>query len=166
LWKEFQMPKRNDDEVSGAELARLWGVSDRTVREVTKAGIAVRVGRGRYARDASTRRYCEHLRKAAAQRGDPTSLEDLRAAKLRLATEQADKLAIANARERGELLAASEVEREWSDILRMVSAGMLTVPARVGARLPDLGRHDIGVIDEEIRERLTELGERKDGAEK
>jgi phage terminase Nu1 subunit (DNA packaging protein) len=158
------MPKRNaDDEVSGAELARLWGISDRLIREMVKAGIVVRVGRGQYAREASTRRYCEHLRKAAAQRGDPTSLEDLRAAKLRLATEQADKLAIANATRRNELLEASAVEAEWSGILRSVSAGMLTVPARVGARLPNLTRHDIGTIDEEIRARLTELGEGKDG---
>jgi phage terminase Nu1 subunit (DNA packaging protein) len=158
------MTKRNaDDDVSGAELARLWGVSDRLIRDMAKAGIVVRVGRGRYAREKSTQRYCEQLRKAATQRGNPASLEDLRAAKLRLATEQADKLAIANAARRNELLEAAEVEREWSDILRTVSAGMLTVPARVGARLPDLGRHAIGIIDEEIRARLTDLGEGKDG---
>jgi terminase small subunit / prophage DNA-packing protein len=158
------MPKRNaDDEVSGAKLAGLWGVSDRSIRDMAKAGIAVRTDRGRYAREASTRRYCEHLRKAATQRGDPTSLEDLRAAKLRLATEQADKLAIANAARRGELLEAASVEREWASILRGVSTGMLTVPARVGARLPNLTRHDISIIDEEIRGRLTELGGGEDG---
>jgi terminase small subunit / prophage DNA-packing protein len=158
------MTKRNADaDVSAADLARLWGVSDRTVRELAAAGIAVRTGRGLYAREKSTQRYCEHLRKSADQRGEPTSLEELRAAKLRLATEQADKLAIANATRRNELLEASAVEAEWSSILRSVSAGMLTVPARVGARLPNLGRHDIGIIDEEIRERLTGLGEGKDG---
>jgi terminase small subunit / prophage DNA-packing protein len=154
-----KMPKRNEsDNVSAAELARLWGVSDRSIREMAKAGIVVRTDRGRYAREKSTQRYCEHLRKAAAQRGDPTSLEDLRAAKLRLATEQADKLSIANAVRRGELLEAAEVERGWSGILRGVSAGMLTVTAQCGVRLPHLTRADLAVIDGLIRARLTELG--------
>jgi len=37
------------------------------------------------------------------------------------------------AQARGSLLDAEAVEREWSDVLGMVRAGMLAVPSRAGA---------------------------------
>ncbi len=37
------------------------------------------------------------------------------------------------ARLRGELVEASAVEAEWSDVLRIVRAGMLALPSRVAA---------------------------------
>lgn len=59
---------------------------------------------------------------------------------------------------RGELLDAAAVEREWSDVLRQVRAGMLAVTSRVRSRLPHLTSHDATVIDREIRDALTALG--------
>jgi phage terminase Nu1 subunit (DNA packaging protein) len=50
------------------------------------------------------------------------------------------------------------VQAEWSDILRIVRAGMLAVPSRVAARLPHLSRSDVAEIDAEIRAALNELG--------
>jgi phage terminase Nu1 subunit (DNA packaging protein) len=66
-------------------------------------------------------------------------------------------LAFKNAAARGELLDAGAVEREWSDILRCVRAGMLAVPSRAGARLPHLTPHDVAEIDTEVRDVLTEI---------
>ena len=85
------------------------------------------------------------LAKAATDRG-------------RLAAAQADKVELANARQRGSLVDAEAVEREWSDILRAVRAGMLAVPSRVAARLPHLTPHDVSEIDAEVRAVLSELG--------
>jgi phage terminase Nu1 subunit (DNA packaging protein) len=145
--------------VTAAELARTLDLSEASVHNYTRQGIIVRTGRGRYLREESIRRFVQHQRaQIEAARGGTDSATALRAEKIRLAAVQADKIAIANARERGELLVASEVEREWSDILRSVSVGMLTVAAQCGQKLPHLSRSDVVVIDGEIRAKLTELG--------
>jgi len=81
----------------------------------------------------------------------------------RLAHAQADLAEQKLARQRGSLLEAEAVEREWSDVLRTVRAGMLAVPSRVAQRLPHLSAHDVSEIDAEIRVVLIELGVR-DGA--
>ena len=76
----------------------------------------------------------------------------------RLAHAQADLAEIKAARQRGSLLEAEAVEREWSDVLRTVRAGMLAVPSRVAQRLPHLTAHDVSEIDAEIRTVLAEIG--------
>ena len=63
-----------------------------------------------------------------------------------------------NARQRGSLLEAEAVEREWGDILRTVRAGMLALPSRVAQRLPHLTAHDVSEIDAEVRAVLAEIG--------
>jgi terminase small subunit / prophage DNA-packing protein len=150
---------RSEQDLAGAAvLARWLGVTDKTVRELANAGIAVRAKRGLYRLEESVRRYCEHIRRTAAQRGGEASLAKMRDQRIRIAKEQADALALKNGAMRGELLDAKAVEREWSETLRGVRAGMLAVPSRAGARLPHLTPHDIAEIDAEVRAVLTELG--------
>jgi phage terminase Nu1 subunit (DNA packaging protein) len=60
---------------------------------------------------------------------------------------------------RGELVPAADVESAWAAILLEVRAGMLAVADRVGARLGDLTPAHLAIIDSEIREALTALGE-------
>lgn len=86
------------------------------------------------------------LAKATAERGR------LAAAQANLAELKARKMA-------GELVEASEVEREWADMLRTVRAGMLAVPQRVAQRCPMLDAHTVAEIDAEIRAVLKEIGE-------
>jgi phage terminase Nu1 subunit (DNA packaging protein) len=52
---------KNVTSVSAEELADLFGVTDRTVRQLAEDGIAVRVGHGRYDAEASTTNYIHHL---------------------------------------------------------------------------------------------------------
>ena len=104
------------------------------------------------------RRYCEHIRRTASQRGGEASLATLRDERIRIAKEQADALALKNAAVRGRTLDAGAVEAEWSSVLRNVRAGMLAVSSRAGARLPHLTAHDIAEIDAEVRAVLTEIG--------
>ena len=61
----------------------------------------------------------------------------------RLAHAQADLAEIKAARQRGLLLEAEAVEREWSAVLRGVRAGLLALPSRVAQRLPHLTPHDV-----------------------
>jgi phage terminase Nu1 subunit (DNA packaging protein) len=108
-------------------------------------------GRGRPAKPA------EHKPRNRAATTDPEYL----AAKIKLANEQAEKIAVQNAAARKDLLPAKAVEAEWASILRDVRAGMLALPSRIQQRLPHLTGHDIAKIDREIRDalRLIALGE-------
>ncbi len=142
---------------SPSTIARWFGVTEKSVRELAKAGILVRAGRGQYRLEESARRYCEHIRRTASQRGGEASLATLWDERIRIAKEQADALALKNAAARGEMLDAGDVEAEWSGVLRTVRARMLAVPSRAGARLPHLTAHDIAEIDAEVRAVLTEL---------
>jgi hypothetical protein len=92
-WKFTMGPQPRSspsDLVSGLALARWLGVTDKTVRELAKAGIAVRGGRGLYKLEESVRRYCEHVRRTASQRGGEASLAKMRDERIRIAKEQAD----------------------------------------------------------------------------
>ncbi|PZU85023.1 MAG: DNA packaging protein [Shinella sp.] len=81
----------------------------------------------------------------------------LTAEKTRLAKEQADAVELRNAVLRRDLVKASEVEREWSGILRKVRSGILAVPSRVRQQLAHLTAHDAAVIEAEIRLVLEDL---------
>ena len=77
------------------------------------------------------RRYCEHVRRTASQRGGEASLAALRDERIRIAKEQADALALKNAEARGELLDAKAVEAEWASVLRTVRIGRASCRERV-----------------------------------
>ncbi|PYF11025.1 phage terminase Nu1 subunit (DNA packaging protein) [Rhodobacter viridis] len=137
------------------ELAALTRLSLSQVRTKAREGIFLRSARARYDVAESVGRYIEHLRKIAANRDAPSN--DLKAEKLRLAREQADKLAIANAAARGELVEADAVTREWASILRDLRNALLAVPSRCGAALPHLTATDIATLEREIRTALEGL---------
>jgi phage terminase Nu1 subunit (DNA packaging protein) len=142
--------------ISGPDLAGLLGVGESTIRALAGEGRLVKLARGRFDRDASVRRYCEHLRAVAAGRGGPSGVESLTAERARLAREQADGHALKNAVSRGELLPAERVTATWRATLADVRARMLAVPSRVGARLGHLTRDDVAAIEAEVRDALRE----------
>lgn len=145
--------------VTAGELAGLIGVSPRSITDLAKRGIVYWADKGGgFDMSRSVRGYCEHLRKLAAGRGGEVAIATATAERARLAKEQADHIALKNARERGALLDARVVEREWSEILRNVRAGLLAVPSRAAQRLPHLNMHDVVEIDAQIRDVLAELG--------
>jgi phage terminase Nu1 subunit (DNA packaging protein) len=139
-----------------AELADFLGLATASVRDLARNGTAIKTGRGRYDVRQSTGRYIARLRDHASKAGRPVN-SDLAAEKLRLAKEQADKLELSNQAARRELLPASEVEREWSEILRHLRAAILALPSRIGQRVPALTQTDLAAIDGEIRDLLGEL---------
>jgi len=141
---------------STASIAALLGVTTRTVTELAQKGVISRAGRGLFPVAESVRGYVAHLREQAAGRTASATLTDERT---RLAREQADKVAMANAVARGEMLPARQVQSEWASILRDVRAGLLAVASRCGSNLPHLTQHDVASIDAEIRSALEALAD-------
>lgn len=136
-------------------MAALMRLSLSQVRTKAREGLFVRCARGRYDVAASVGNYVEHLRAVASRSGGrpPSGGEgdDLRAEKLRLTRAQADKEETRVARERGELVQADAVSREWASILRDLRNALLAVPSRCGATLPHLTATDAAIFDREIR---------------
>jgi terminase small subunit / prophage DNA-packing protein len=143
--------------VSTDELARLLGISDRQVRELARDGTIIRKSRGLFDLNASVARYAARLRDAASGRGGETVQTTLATQRARLAQEKADAEAMKNAKSRGDLIDAKEVERAWAEILRDVRSRMLAVPNRLQQRLAHLTANDTHEIDVEIREALEAL---------
>jgi phage terminase Nu1 subunit (DNA packaging protein) len=148
----------NDQTINAAGLAVLFGVSDRVIREHTASGMLVKTGES-YALIPNVPTYCAHLRKLAMMRGGgEAAIATATVERGRLAKAQADHVETKNAKARGDLVAATDVEAEWTGIMRTVRAGMLAVPSRVSQRLPHLTAHDVSEIDREVREVLTAMG--------
>jgi phage terminase Nu1 subunit (DNA packaging protein) len=100
--------------------------------------------------------YIEHLRAVASRSGGRPSADgdDLKAERLRLTRAQADKEETRVARERGELVPAEAVSREWASILRDLRNALLAVPSRCAATLPHLTATDSAYFEREIRKAL------------
>jgi phage terminase Nu1 subunit (DNA packaging protein) len=145
--------------VSGLELAEWLGVSRQTVAELASAGVVVRVGRGKFELKKSVTAYCNKMRlQVTGRAGGEKAAAGAAAERCRLAKEQADKIAIANAKARGELVEASAVEAEWCGVLRALRAGLLVIPSRAAGRCPHLTPFDVAQIDAEVRAVLMSVG--------
>lgn len=142
--------------VSAVVMSEMLGVSKRSISEFGERGIIKRIARNQYALQQSVKLYCEHLRTVAAGRGGDSS-QELNVERARLFREQADNTALKNAELRKELVPAVDVEREWSDVLRKVRAGILAVTSRVRAAA-GLTAAQAVELDGELRRVLTELG--------
>ena len=141
------------DDVTTADLAAFLGISARAVAGLGQRGITVKAGPGRWRLQESVARYCDDLRRQAKGKGG----EGAAVERGRLASAQADLVALRVAKQRGELLDAKAVEAEWTDVLRTVRSGLLAVPSRVGARLPHLSPSEVAEVDREVRAALAEL---------
>lgn len=144
--------------IGGSDLCDLWGITPGALSGLVKRGIAVRLGHDSYDLTASTSAYIAHLRGTASGRGGEEQVFTLTGERARLARAQADAQELKNATLRGELVQASEVEREWSDTLRALRSQLLALPSRIRADLGHLSASDVAQIDRIMRDTLAELG--------
>lgn len=144
--------------MTGGELSMLLGLASARVLDLARDGVMVRVSRGRFDVRKSLHNYLARLRDGAKLGGKAGPVTDeLKAEKLRLARQQADKIELHNAASRGEMVRAADVEREWANVLRDVRSTMLSVPSRVGSKLAHLSAHDIATVEAEIKAALEGL---------
>ncbi|KIN73272.1 DNA packaging protein [Sulfitobacter guttiformis] len=144
--------------VGGKDLCALFDISPAALTDLKKRGLAVHLSHDCYDLTATTRAYVQHLRSMAAGWGTGDQAVTLTNERARLAKEQADAQAIKNAKLRGELVEASDVERTWGDALRQLRARILAVPSRMRSDLPDIDPQTIDAIDRALRSILTEVG--------
>lgn len=144
--------------IGGKDLCALFDLSPAALTDLKKRGIAVHLAHDSYDLTATTRAYVQHLRGMAAGWGTGDQAANLTSERARLAKEQADAQAIKNAKLRGELVEASEVERTWADALRQLRARIMAVPSRLRSELPDIDPQVIDAMDRALRTTLTEVG--------
>lgn len=147
--------------IGGKDLCQLLGISSGALSELKSKGIAVHIGHDAYDLERTVNGYVKHLREVAAGWGTGEKANQLTAERARLAKEQADAQALKNAKARGELVDAAEIERGWADLLRQVRARFLAVPPRLRQVL-DLSPRDAEIVDRELRDALSELGNADD----
>lgn len=131
------------DELSLAQLATLTGRPASTVHEWTARGLkSVKRGRHRIVRTADLIRFL-------AARDEPGSQRE------RLAKEQADKIALENARRRGELILVEHVEELFTTLAAELAARHDAVPGRVANEFA--GISDAAVIRQRLLDEMREV---------
>lgn len=141
-----------DPVVTRAEIARRLGLSTRTIGDHAAHGRLVKAGGG-YLLWASVRALVAYQAEALAGRN--TEVQQARS-RLGLAKARMAELKLAEAE--GRLVDAEEVLQAWAGMCLQARNRILAVPKRLGMLLGHLGKMEIGVIDRELREALTELG--------
>lgn len=152
----------NKGETAGV-LAEWLDCDEATIRNYAKAGHVRRVSRGLYALRESVIGVVHHLRGTAAGRGGADGVASLTAARTRLATEQADAVAIKNAVLRGEYLLESAVRDRWDTAAGLIRADVLAASSTIAQAIPHLSRHDSETIDNILRDALTHAADTIDG---
>ncbi len=131
--------------VTTAELAKLLGVTSRTIRGLAERGDVERVAAGKYDLERSVQSYTASLRAAAAGRVSPTSEQRTRLVKL-----QADALHRANLAAAGELVRVAEVGSEWAGLTRDMRAAVPVIVDRIRKVLPTLDETAIAMFRSEL----------------
>ncbi|QDY70013.1 terminase small subunit [Qingshengfaniella alkalisoli] len=144
--------------IGGADLCNLLRITPAALTGLVKRDLAIKLGHDAYDLQETVGRYTEHLRSVASGRGGEEQALTLTGERARLARAQADAQETKNAALRGELVKASEVEREWADTLRHLRSQLLAVPSRIRQTLGHLSTADVEAIDRELRDTLTRLG--------
>lgn len=137
------------------QMASLLGVSRQRVNALARKGVIPKEGRGQFNPLTAIPAYCAWLRDNHERKADNDALQ---AEKLRLVTEQADKAAIANAKARGEVINAKEVESAWVAFCVDLRARLLAMPARIASRA-NLSRDAAKRLDDELRLAMGDLAD-------
>lgn len=152
--------------VSYAQLTDLTGLAYRTLKsKMEAAGIGPIVGRTGQSganlwesKDALPVLYAKTTSPAS---GGEDCVIDYNVEKARAEKARADKLELANAEKRGELLDAASVVEKWSTEVINAKTKLLSIPSKVSVLIEDdeERRRIFADVNELIRDILTELGQ-------
>lgn len=153
--------KRDGLVVNTKAVAKMFGVSDRRVRQFVEEGIIDRVGHGRFDLTDTVFRYVSHLRLSNDQLDENDITESLDYEKYLHEKAKREKAEIELAHLKGNMHSASEVETVMNDMLASFRAKMLALPTKVAPSLLVLEEvSDIEkLIESQIHEALIELAD-------
>ena len=114
------------------QLAGIFGLTPRSIQNLEKQGIAVRVGHGRYDFSASVRNYIQHLEDEAASEDAEFEIQRTRVYKARAEILECQAQAI-----RGELHDGACIAEVMGDGLANMRAKLLAVPTTAAPRVAD-----------------------------
>lgn len=146
-------PPEGDEAVTRVELARRTGLATRTIGDHAAKGHLVNWGE-KYLLWASIQSLIAYQAEALAGRAG-----EGQQARARLTMAKARTAELELARLEETLIDAEETRRWVEGMCLRVRNRILYVPKRLPMVLPHLTRADLAVIDAELREALTELGE-------
>jgi len=154
-----ELPRWFPDYARSVELAALLGISDSRINQLGKDGHLPRTTVGgihRYPFPAAAHAYVAYCKSNPV--GRRIANPDLADQKHRLAKEQADKIALANAITRAELVPVSDVSREWRSVAMDLRARLLAIGPRVASTL-GLDRATTANLDTELRAALEDVAD-------
>lgn len=135
-----------DKKMTQNEFGGLVGVSRQAIGELVKRGV---LNMSEPASQCLVR-YCAHLREVAAGRASGDDNLDLVAERARLASEQADKIAMQNAITRQELAPVHVLEDVLTRSATKVTGILDTIPGSIQRRVPSLRASEIDLIRREV----------------
>ena len=137
------------------EISRHLFISQPRVAQLIEKGVLPNADSGKHDIDACREAFIRHLQEVAS--GDDKALASQRT---RLAKEQADAVALANAEKRKELLPRNEIVFAWQSLAAACRAKLLAIPTRLAPQIANLKKP--AVVKEKlttaIHEALAELG--------
>lgn len=147
--------------VNTQAVAKMFGVTDRRVRQFVEEGIIERVGHGRFNVIDTVFKYVTHLRMSNDQLDESDVTESLEYEKYLHEKAKREKAEIELSHIKGQMHSASEVEKVMNNMLASFRAKMLALPTKVAPSL--IARDDISQIEQlievQIHEALSELAD-------
>lgn len=143
------------EEVDSTTLSSLFGVSDRTIRELAQKGVLIKKAKGQYLKDECIKNYIEYM----TEKLDKNSLAREEELKKKTADRQLKELKV---REQAKELHRTEtVAKAITNMITVFKTKALTLPSKLAGRVTI--ENDIKVVEQllkdEIHELLKELSE-------
>lgn len=149
-WLEAQH-HRSQRHPTQREAGEHLDLSDRSIRELE---IGLNLKGVDYSLDQIRIAYIRDLREKAAGRATEGDL-DLATERARLASEQADKIAMQNAERRGELAPVAMLEQALAGAATRATKILDTIKGEIRRRVPGLTASDLGAVDQVVAKALN-----------
>ncbi len=143
--------------VTTDELAALFDLNERRIRQLAKEGRVPKAGRGRYDLREAVPAYVRHLRGALGVK--PSDVPDLAEARARQAIADARVKELKAAEIEGRLVRREVVEEVFGQIATALRASLLTLPSKARGRIPHLNQADAEELERLIRDILQNVPE-------
>lgn len=136
--------------LKSSQIADLFGLSDRRIRQLVKDGVIPKSSRDKYPLRECVQAYIAYLK---ANPTESASVQDLEYRKLKAETEErqakAERAQLELDVRRGELISREDMHREWTGRCVELRAAMLGLPNELGFRFTD---DDTRALVEEVSE--------------